>query len=188
MNFTDTHNRILRRYVEELEKWGNYFNLHSFDKDSLWQEAVLTSALFLNEILPDIPEDTSGFKICDIGTGAGIPGITIKVILPEVSVTLIESNQKKAAFLKNMKKKLALKQLEIVNADVAEFAKNAKEIYNVVVARAFGRKFLKYAFQLAAKNGKALYYRKSYKEGCFEREPDKIQKYPRGLILEWKNG
>jgi len=188
MNFTDRQNRVLRRYVEELEKWGDYFNLHSFDKRSLWQEAVGTSALFLDEILPDISKNTFGFKICDIGTGAGIPGITIKVLLTGVPVTLIESNKKKAAFLKNVKKKLALKQLEIVNADVAEFAETVKELYNVVVARAFGRKFLKYAFRLAEKNGKVLYYKKNYKTGCFEREPDKIQKYPRGSILEWKNG
>ncbi|MFH1352324.1 MAG: 16S rRNA (guanine(527)-N(7))-methyltransferase RsmG [bacterium] len=185
MEFTGAQNRVLRRYVEELEKWGNYFNLHSFDRKDLWQEAVITSALFLDEILPDVPKNRSDFKICDVGTGAGIPGVAIKVLLPGVSVTLVESNKKKVSFLKNVEKKLGLKRLRIISGDVAEFARKAEELYNVVVARAFGKKFLKYAFRLAARNGKILYYKKSYKAGSFFKEPDEIKKYPQGLILKW---
>ena len=188
MEFTNAQNKFLRQYIEELEKWGNCFNLHSFDKKDMWQEIVGTSAFFLNEITPDVPKNVSDFKICDVGTGAGIPGITIKILLPGVFITLVESNKKKVAFLKNVEEKLGLKQLRIVSADVAEFARNAKELYNVVVARAFGKRFLKYAFRLAAKNGKILYYKKNYEAGCFEKEPDEIRKCPRGLILKWKNG
>jgi len=185
MKFTDAQNKLLRRYVEELERWGNYFNLHSFDRNVLWQESVRTSALFLNEILPEVPKNRSDFKICDVGTGAGIPGITVKVLLPGVYVTLVESNKKKISFLKNVEEKLGLKRLRIVSGDAAEFARKAEELYNVVVGRAFGKKFLKYAFRLTANNGKILYYKKSYEAGGFFKEPDEIKKYPQGMMLKW---
>ena len=77
-------------------------------------------------------------KLIDIGTGAGIPGIPLKIILPELSVTLLDSNKKKCSFLEEVIKELDLKKIDVINARAEDLAHDHKhrEKYDIVTARA----------------------------------------------------
>ncbi len=74
-------------------------------------------------------------KILDIGSGAGFPGVPIKIVCPNVSLTLIDSNGKKTKFLNLLKEKLNI-DCDIVNDRAENYAKNFREQFDVVVSRA----------------------------------------------------
>jgi 16S rRNA (guanine527-N7)-methyltransferase len=77
----------------------------------------------------------SGLKVADLGSGAGFPGIPIKLWSPGVSLTLIESNQKKATFLREVVRTLALTDVNILN----ERAESITQRFEVVTVRAVER-------------------------------------------------
>ncbi len=185
----------LKIYINTLKEWNKRFNLTSFADDKIWEEAVESSIIFADTIADLAPtlhkegeQTPHSFSLCDVGSGAGIPGIIIKIVMPGAQVDLIESNGKKATFLNEIKETLKLDGLRIVNKDAREFAFRNKKLYNVVTGRAFGRKFLKHAFRLVLPGGYVLYYRQKMKEGEFEKEPDSIRNYGKASVLIWKNG
>ena len=75
-------------------------------------------------------------SLCDIGTGAGFPGLVIKIIFPHLNVTLVDSLNKRIEFLKTVIKELRLKNIEAIHARAEEYAKDNREKYDVVVSRA----------------------------------------------------
>jgi len=72
----------------------------------------------------------------DIGCGAGFPGLVIKIVFPHIKLTLLDSNNKKTTFCKNLVEKLNLDNVEIINERAEEFIKNKREFYDLVTARA----------------------------------------------------
>lgn len=81
--------------------------------------------------LPDQTE--SAVRLADVGSGAGFPGIPIKLWMPELSVTLIESNQKKSVFLREVARALTLTDIDIQNVRAETLPKNS---FDVVTHRA----------------------------------------------------
>lgn len=74
--------------------------------------------------------------LLDIGTGAGFPGIVLKIFYPDIHITLIDSNNKKIKFLEELIKKLDLKNIEVLNIRAEELAKTKLNYYDIVTARA----------------------------------------------------
>ena len=74
--------------------------------------------------------------LCDIGSGAGFPGIVIKVLFPKIKVTLIDSLNKRILFLNEVINKLDLKEIETICMRAEEYAKENEEKYDLVTARA----------------------------------------------------
>lgn len=72
----------------------------------------------------------------DIGCGAGFPGLVIKIVFPNVKLTLLDSNNKKTTFCKNLVDKLNLKNVEIINERAEIYIKDKREYYDLVTARA----------------------------------------------------
>jgi 16S rRNA (guanine527-N7)-methyltransferase len=174
-------------YLEMLEKWNGRFNLTSFDKGRLREEVVSGSLIFADTIAALLPGQKP-LALCDIGSGAGIPGMVLKMAMPEAQVDLVESNGKKARFLREVKTVLGLEGLNVVNKDAKEFARSEKNLYNAVTGRAFGKKFLKHAFRLVLPGAYVMYHRKAFKKGEFAKEPDLIRDYGGAFVLIWKNG
>ena len=79
-------------------------------------------------------------KILDIGTGAGIPGLIVKIISPISDVFLLDSNKKKCEFIRQISKKLNLSGLTVINnrAEIIAHENEFREKFDLVVSRAVG--------------------------------------------------
>ena len=75
-------------------------------------------------------------NLIDVGTGAGFPGVILKIFFPNIEVTLLDSNNKKITFLNNLIKKLNLKGIKTVQTRSEEYALANLDSYDVVIARA----------------------------------------------------
>jgi len=80
-----------------------------------------------------------GLTLCDVGTGAGFPGIVLKICFPQLKVTLVETLQKRVRFLYLVKEKLNLKDLFICKERAEIFARNNRNKYDIVTSRAMAR-------------------------------------------------
>lgn len=79
----------------------------------------------------------TGPSLLDVGTGAGFPGVPIKILFPEVQLVLMESAGKRAAYLRQLVRELGLEGVEVIQQRAEEFGKNkGREMYSWVVARA----------------------------------------------------
>lgn len=78
-------------------------------------------------------------KVCDIGTGAGFPGIVLKIVYPSLEITLVESLTKRCIFLNEVIKELALKNIKVVNQRAEEFSKNNIEYFDIITSRAVAK-------------------------------------------------
>lgn len=73
--------------------------------------------------------------LLDIGTGAGFPGMVLKICYPNLKITLLDSNNKKIAFLKELSEKLSI-DVEIIYDRAEVFVQNRREYYDIVTSRA----------------------------------------------------
>lgn len=114
-------------YVALIDKWNKAFNLTSVrDPKEMISRHILDSLA----ILPYL----EGKSLLDVGTGAGLPGIPVAIIKPEMAVSLLDSNSKKTRFLQQVKAELALDNVTVIHSRV-EQADLPK--FDLVTARAF---------------------------------------------------
>ena len=123
-------------YLEILRNWNKRMNLTSL-KDP--REIIVSHFLDSLTILKAV--DTKEISAIDLGTGAGFPGIPLKILRPEISLSLLDSSRKRIEFLKYLSKSLKLKGLEIIWGRAEEYGKKEgyRERYDVVLARALAR-------------------------------------------------
>lgn len=91
---------------------------------------LLDSAALLNVA------DFSGRRVVDVGTGAGFPGVPLRVLCPAAEVTLLDSTGKRIAFLRESCEALGLDGVECVQARAEEFAAERREAFDLAVSRA----------------------------------------------------
>ncbi|MBI5187921.1 MAG: 16S rRNA (guanine(527)-N(7))-methyltransferase RsmG [Nitrospirae bacterium] len=117
-------------YLSELKKWNKAYNLTGLRKDEdIIIKHFLDSLLYLKAI-PD-----GKIKVTDVGSGAGVPGIPIKIIRPEIEMYLIEPSRKKTAFLRHIIKQLGLKKIEVIEKRIEEIQESGFSV-DVAVTRA----------------------------------------------------
>ena len=123
-------------YLEILQDWNKRMNLTSL-KDP--REIIVTHFLDSLTILKAI--DMKEISAIDIGTGAGFPGIPLKILRPDISLSLLDSSRKRIEFLKYLSKSLKLKGLEIIWGRAEEYGRKEgyRERYDIVLARALAR-------------------------------------------------
>lgn len=137
-------------FLSELKKWNRAYNLTALKTDEdIIIKHFLDSLLYLKVIPVNV------LKMADAGTGAGFPGIPIKIIRPEIDITLIESSRKKTAFLRHIIRILNLKGISLLDKRIEALGKNYEKTYGVIVSRAtFNVKdFMKKACPYAKENG-----------------------------------
>ncbi len=139
-------------YLNTLTKWNRVYNLTSIRK----KEEIITKhfldSLTLVKLFEKINLDVKGKKIADLGTGAGFPGVPLKIYYgDDIDLYLIEAVQKKCIFLEMLKKELGIEYT--VLCDRAENIKDEK--FDIVVSRATGETFdvLKWGKDLLKKGG-----------------------------------
>lgn len=107
-----------------------------------------------------------GKSICDLGTGAGFPGMVLAICYPNSTLTLIESNGKKCKFLNIVKEKLSLTNVNIIETRVEEYASINREIFDIVTARAVAplKHLLEYGVPLVKIEGYFIAMKSSVEE------------------------
>jgi len=128
--------RAFQRYYEELITWNQRINLTAITEYEAVQIRHFADSLAVLLALPDL--ETRRLHLIDVGTGAGFPGLPLKIANPEWRVTLLESTRKKTVFLEHLVKVLGLEGVEIAWARAEELGQNRhyREQFDLATARA----------------------------------------------------
>lgn len=140
----------LEKYYEILITENQKYNLTAItDKETVYLKHFYDS-LTITKII-----DLNNQSLCDIGTGAGFPGMVLKIFFPNLKVTLVDSTLKKCNFLNYVIKELHLENIEVLNQRAEEFSKVLREQYDIVTSRAVAplKHLLEYSIPLVKVNG-----------------------------------
>ena len=122
----------LDEYADFLLKYNTKTNLTAIrEKEQVYLKHFYDSLTIVKTI------DLNNINtIIDIGTGPGFPGVVLKIMYPNIELTLLDSNNKKIEFLKQLVDKLKLINIQIINGRAEEFINNNREKYDIVTSRA----------------------------------------------------
>lgn len=122
------------KYHEILVEWNSFMNLTGITEFEEVVQKHFVDSLALCKVI----DVNSVSSLIDIGTGAGFPGIPLKIAYPHLKVTLLDSLQKRIKFLDEVVKQLGLEEVETVHGRAEDFAKPSmkRESYDVCVSRA----------------------------------------------------
>ena len=123
-----------KKYASFLLEYNKTTNLTAIrDMEGVYLKHFYDSLLVFNS-------DSIGYSninsLIDIGTGAGFPGVVIKIMYPNINVTLLDSNNKKTKFLEELVKILELDGVTIVNDRAENYVKNHRQEFDITIARA----------------------------------------------------
>ena len=130
---TNDQENLFNLYYEELIDYNKHTNLTAIrEKDEVYYKHFYDSLT----LIPFI--NNKNASLCDMGSGAGFPSIPLKIIFPELKITIIDSANKRIKFLKELVKKLNLKDVLIIKDRIEEFGVNNQQKFDYVTARALG--------------------------------------------------
>ena len=141
----------LDKYYHLLVSWNEKINLTRIieEKDvylkHFYDSLTLSKVIDLNKPL----------TLCDIGTGAGFPGIVLKIVFPTLSITLVDSLLKRINFLNTVINELKLTNIKAIHTRAEDFAKTNKNSFDIVTSRAVSSlsNLLVYSMPLLKKDG-----------------------------------
>ena len=125
-------------YYRELIEWNKKINLTAITDYSSVQVKHFLDSLTITLALPGKEVERPDFNIIDIGTGAGFPGVPLKILFPRPRLVLIEPTTKKTAFLHHIIRELGLENVEVLNSRAEEAAHLPlyREQFALVLSRA----------------------------------------------------
>lgn len=136
--FDDGDVERLGRYLDLLDEANTRFNLTAIrDREEAWRRHIHDSLSLLGILASVEPA-----RIADVGSGGGLPGLPLAIVMPDVQFTLIEATGKKAAFLQSCVDTLELANVTVVNDRAETIGRDReghREQYDVVLARAVAR-------------------------------------------------
>lgn len=136
-------------YLVELERWNKTYNLTAVrDPQAMVIRHVLDCLA--------IAEFITGPRLVDVGSGPGLPGIVLALAQPELAVTLVEANRKKASFLRHVRRQLGLGNIAVQQARVESVAQES--VFDCMTTRAFATaaQTLHYAGHLLSRHGRLV--------------------------------
>ena len=141
LSLTSKQTQQFQLYYQELIEWNKRVNLTAITD---YEEVQLKHFLDSLTLVPAFEDKTwskGHFFLLDVGTGAGLPGIPLKILLPKVRLVLLESVAKKTAFLQHMVNCLSLDHVEVLTGRAEDIAHqdSYRERFDLVVSRAVGR-------------------------------------------------
>ena len=130
-------------YTEDkLSKLEDYYNfLYEYNKNVNLTAITSKEDVYLKHFYDSLTitkcvDLTKYSSLIDIGSGAGFPGVVLKIFFPDLNITLLDSNGKKTTFLEELIDKLDLKNINVVNDRAEEYAKNHLNEFDIVTSRA----------------------------------------------------
>lgn len=135
ITLTELQQKKLKEYCTFLLEYNSHTNLTAIkDPNAVYLKHFYDSLMAAKYV--DFHKISS---LLDIGTGAGFPGMVLKIVFPNIRVTLLDSNHKKTDFLKELVKRLQLSDIEIINARAEEYAQSHLEEFDMVTSRAVAK-------------------------------------------------
>lgn len=120
----------IRQFLELLVKWNQKINLTAEQKpEEILKRHVFDSLQYTKAI-------RSHFRVMDIGSGAGFPGIPLKIIFPELKMVLVESQRKRCSFLETVVRELEMTGIEVINIRAEDISVTYAGQFDAVVFRA----------------------------------------------------
>lgn len=150
IDINDEQLKQLELYYESLIEWNEKINLTRItEKEDVYLKHFFDSAT-INKIINLNDIET----FCDLGTGAGFPGIVIKILFPNINITLVDSLNKRIVFLNEVIKQLGLKKINTIHSRIEDFARENRNKYDLVTARAVAplNILLEYALPIVKKD------------------------------------
>ena len=132
LEVTDEKLDKLNKYYELLVSFNEKINLTAITL----KEEVYLKHFYDSLTLVKIIDFNKYNTFCFIVTGAGFPGIVIKIFFPHLKVTLIDALNKRIDFLNVVISELQLKEIETIHSRIEDYGKNNRELYDIVTARA----------------------------------------------------
>ena len=137
INLHEEQIKKFSRYLELLVQWNQKINLTSLKTP---QEIIIKHFLDSISCIKIINKyiRIEGIHIIDVGTGAGFPGVPIKIVCPSISLSLLEARKKKTIFLEKITKEINFQKVEILNGRAETFGKcpDYRQKYDIVLSRA----------------------------------------------------
>lgn len=156
LNIVDIPQKVLLfdEYAKELYRWNEKTNLTRVKKDEVETRHFLDSLSVL-----ECTEITKDDTLLDMGTGAGFPGLPLKIALPFLNVTLLDSSLKRIDFLNYVINKLNLKNVKAIHSRIEDYQKDNKEMFSIVTARALTnlQELLNFGMPFLKINGKMIF-------------------------------
>ena len=124
----------LASYYRELDRWNQKINLTSIhDTKETAIKHFLDSLLYSQAL-----EQRKDISLLDVGSGAGFPGLPLKILVPELHVTLLEPNEKKTSFLRHIIGTLDLQDVSVVSRSLRDFScvMSRHDRFSYITARA----------------------------------------------------
>lgn len=152
----ETQHKLLG-YLALMQKWNKVHNLTAVrDADEMVTLHLLDSLV----VLPYVDAK----NLLDVGSGAGLPGIPLALCLPDLQVTVIDSNSKKVSFMRQVKAELGITNLEVIGGRVEDIAPTRQ--FEIIISRAFSdlSLFISLTHHLLATDGKWLAMKGVYPE------------------------
>lgn len=140
----------IRQYIELLIVWNRSVSLTAVEDR---QEIVARH--FGESLLAVSAVPIRNGRLADVGTGAGFPGLALKIACAELDLVLLEPNQKKCAFLNEVKRKLGLERVEVSRSRYEEYSLDSNPRFDFVCSRALGDygRLLRWAKTMLAPSG-----------------------------------
>lgn len=125
----------LEKYYELLIEWNKRINLTRIvEKKDVYLKHFYDSITLIKAI-----DLTKGQELCDIGTGAGFPGIVLKIVFPHLNITLVDALNKRIEFLKLVIKELNLKSINAIHERAEIFIRQNKNKFDIITCRAVAK-------------------------------------------------
>lgn len=148
--------------IEQFEKYYNYLvqENEKYNLTAITQPLDVIVKHFIDSVLPEKSIERNA-TVIDIGTGAGFPGIPLKILRNDLKVTLLDSLQKRINFLNNLIEILGLSNIKAFHGRAEDFIANKREKYDYAVSRAVANlaTLSEYMLPYVKVGGKAIMYK-----------------------------
>ena len=170
INITEDQLSKLNKFYKLLIEWNEKINLTRITEENevylkhFYDSLTIKKVIDLNEVE----------TLCDVGTGAGFPGIVLKIMYPHLKITLVDSLQKRVNYLNSIINDLELEDIHAIHSRGEDF----KETFDVVTARAVANieKLVTYTMHLLNKDGQLVAMKGNIEEELTESVQQKLSK------------
>lgn len=153
INIYPTSNQLLQleKYYELLIEYNKVMNLTAITK----KEDVYLKHFYDSLTIYKVIDLKDNLTLCDIGTGAGFPGLVLKILFPNLKITLVDCLNKRINFLNKVIEELNLKDIETIHSRIEDYGLYNREKYDIVTARAVAplNILLEYSIPIVKVNG-----------------------------------